>query len=91
MALLQPQTDVQPSAMHLASDTPLLETSLSLMTGNLHHFSYVNNPSTNWIIDTGATNHMVHSQSSLTHAISVAFHSVKLPNGQSVPVSHMAM
>ena len=42
-----------------------------------------------WIIDSGATDHMVHSISYLTKITSVAHISVKLPNGESVLVTHV--
>ena len=42
-----------------------------------------------WIIDSGATNHMIHSISLLTRITSVAHILVKLPNGESVLVTHI--
>ena len=42
-----------------------------------------------WIIDSGATDHMVHSISYLTKITSVAHISVKLPNGESILVTHV--
>ena len=42
-----------------------------------------------WIIDSGATDHMVHSVSYLTKITSVGHISVKLPNGKSVLVTHV--
>lgn len=41
-----------------------------------------------WIIDSGATNHMVHSISSLSRITSFAHILVKLPNDESVLVTH---
>ena len=42
-----------------------------------------------WIIDSGATDHMVHSISYLTEITSIAHISIKLPNGESVLVTHV--
>nr|XP_023882015.1 uncharacterized protein LOC111994377 [Quercus suber] len=63
---------------------------------NLEHLVFSSNlviPPTllpnEWIVDSGATNHMVHSISYLTKITSVAHISVKLPNGESVLVTHV--
>ena len=42
-----------------------------------------------WIINSGATDHMIHSISLLTRITSVALILVKLPNGESVLVTHI--
>jgi hypothetical protein len=42
-----------------------------------------------WVIDTGATNHMVHSLSCLTTITSTVNASVELPNGDLVSVTHI--
>ena len=42
-----------------------------------------------WIINSGATDHMVHSISYLTKITSVAHISIKPPNGESILVTHV--
>jgi hypothetical protein len=42
-----------------------------------------------WILDTGATDHMVHSLSCLTSITSIIQATVELPNGTLVPVTHI--
>ena len=45
--------------------------------------------SNSWILDTGATNHMVHSVSQLTTITSVVHSCVYLPNREKVVVTHI--
>ena len=42
-----------------------------------------------WVIDTGATDHMVHSISCLTTVTSTINASVELPNGDFVSITHI--
>uniref|UniRef100_A0A2N9I913 Reverse transcriptase Ty1/copia-type domain-containing protein n=1 Tax=Fagus sylvatica TaxID=28930 RepID=A0A2N9I913_FAGSY len=42
-----------------------------------------------WILDTGATDHMVHSLSCFTTVTSIIQATVELPNGNLVPVTHI--
>jgi hypothetical protein len=65
-------------------------------TPNLSHSVFASNvkfpKATNenlWIIDTGATDHMVHSLSCLTTITSIVNTSVELPNGVLVSVTHI--
>jgi hypothetical protein len=52
--------------------------------------SSITNPATTpWIIDTGATNHMICSTSFFTSITSVVSKSVRLPNGQCASVTHI--
>lgn len=51
------------------------------------HFNSVS--SAPWIIDIGATDHMVHSLTLLTTVTSSVSSFVKLPNASSVPVTHI--
>lgn len=44
--------------------------------------------SDDWIIDSGATDHMVHSINFFTKITSIAHITDKLPNGESVIVTH---
>ena len=46
---------------------------------------------TNWIIDTGATNHMVHSESVFNSFTCVSNSYVYLPNGEKVLVTHIGI
>ena len=45
--------------------------------------------SNSWILDTGATDHMVHSVSQLTTITYVVHSCVYLPNGEKVVVTHI--
>lgn len=46
--------------------------------------------STSWIIDSGATDDMVNSPSFFLHLSSTTSHrTVKLPNGENVPITHI--
>lgn len=58
LSLIQPE--FTPNLWSFAKDN-CSNTSISLMTGNSFCFSSVKPNSPAWIIDTGATNHMVHS------------------------------
>ncbi|XP_035545942.1 uncharacterized protein LOC118348427 [Juglans regia] len=86
LALLQPRElsiVVQPSANQIQSNLPSTSTphiydiSLCLSTTNIP-----------WIIDIGATDHMVFCPFLLTSIIASISHSVRLPNGTNVPVTH---
>ena len=45
--------------------------------------------STNWILDSGATEHMIHSLHFFTFVTSIVHFSVKLPNGDMAKVTHI--
>ena len=45
--------------------------------------------STDWILDNGATNHMVHSLHFFTSITSIVHFSIKLPNGDRAKVTHI--
>lgn len=45
--------------------------------------------STNWILDSGATNHMVHSLNFFTSITSIVQISIRLPNGDMAKVTHI--
>lgn len=45
--------------------------------------------STNWILDNGATDHMVHSLHFFTSITSIVHFSIKLPNGNMAKVTHI--
>jgi hypothetical protein len=54
--------------------------------------SSITNPATTpWIIDTGATDHMICSTSFFTSITSVVSKSVRLPNGQFASVTHIGI
>jgi len=44
-----------------------------------------------WIIDTGATNHMICSTVFFTQITAIVSYNVKLPNGQEIPVTHIGI
>lgn len=59
-----------------------------LSDSSSHNNSFVTSPSCKWIVDTGATNHMVSSVSMLTSITSFHKSSVRLPNNQIAVVTH---
>lgn len=74
----------------------LASSSASIITSNLFHSSLVssishlnNSIKSTWIIDSSATNHIVHSIDFLTKITKKINTKVKLPNGESVQVSHL--
>lgn len=83
----QPQSFPQSSALQVTSQTSLEP--IPNMTGTTFCLSSTSHSQINWIIDTGATDHMVHSQSSLSHVVSTISSTVKLPNGHSAAVTHI--
>ena len=46
-------------------------------------------PYQSWVLDRGATDHMVNDQTILTHVNSVYNHTVQLPDGSHAPVTHI--
>ncbi|KAF5442808.1 hypothetical protein F2P56_035426 [Juglans regia] len=91
LALLQTQDPISANVLHSSSSNP---TSQSNMSGILNCFSThthasLNSSNTNWIIDTGATDHMVCSTSLFSSIHSTVSYSVKLPNGSSASVTHV--
>jgi predicted aspartyl protease len=74
-------------------------------SGILHHSQIMHNPkhtvfstkivnknaysNGTWVIDTGATDHMVHSTKLFTKITSTLHTSVELPNGESALVTHI--
>lgn len=82
------QSSIQSSALQVTSYNAA-ESNLPSMTGTAFCLSSVTRSSLTWIIDTGATDHMVHSKSSLTHIVFEISSTVKLPNGHFVPVTHI--
>lgn len=59
------------------------------MTGTSFCFSSIQPHSPTWIVDTEATDHMVHSKSYLSHVVSTVSNGVKLHNGNFVVVTHI--
>lgn len=53
------------------------------------HYSISN--TTPWIIDTGATDHMICCSSFFTSITAAVSYKVKLPNGETVPVTHVGI
>uniref|UniRef100_A0A2N9GYQ8 Reverse transcriptase Ty1/copia-type domain-containing protein n=1 Tax=Fagus sylvatica TaxID=28930 RepID=A0A2N9GYQ8_FAGSY len=56
---------------------------------HISHFFYDSIKQNSWILDTGATDHMVHSLSCFTTVTSIIQATVELPNGNLVPVTHI--
>ena len=56
-----------------------------------HTTSHNNIKHNSWILDTGATDHIVHSISCLSTITSTIQATVKLPNGNMVPVTHIGI
>jgi hypothetical protein len=54
-----------------------------------HTTSHSNIKHNSWILDTGATNHIVHSISCLSTITSTIRATIELPNGNMVPVTHI--
>jgi len=54
-----------------------------------HPTLLINSAKAPWIIDTGATNHMIYSTSFFTNITSVASKTIQLPNGQHALVTHI--
>lgn len=88
---LQPPTTAQSSANQIPSNIPTNSTShisgisTCLSTCTQHSLF---SPDIPWIIDTGATDHMVCCTSFFTTTITHVSHSVRLPTGTTVPVTH---
>ena len=61
------------------------QSNLSGIALNAVHLPHSNS----WIIDSGATDHMVSSSSILTHITSTCSRTVKLPNGVDVEITHI--
>ena len=75
----------KPSVMaHHVGNTSTMS---NLSGKNICLSSYFKN--TSWILDSGATDHMVCSSSYLTSLLPVQGQSVKLPNGSLAPVTHI--
>ncbi|KAF5465285.1 hypothetical protein F2P56_015305 [Juglans regia] len=94
VALLQPRelvTAVQPSANQIQSNFPSTSTphisGISPCLSTSTHDT-LSSQFAHWIIDTGATDHMVCCSSLLTTITANISHSVRLPNGTNVPVTH---
>lgn len=83
LALLQPAKDsiATPAVNNVQTDcSPSLT-----MNGT----SSCSPPHPSWLIDTGATDHMICSTSFFSSITSTVSFVVKLPNGQTAPVSHI--
>lgn len=99
MALLRPATNLQSSISSSNNVRPLANsfpsddfkhklsgTSLSLTTFHHNHGSISETP---WIIDTGATDHMICSTSFFASVQANVTYSMVLPNGEYIPVTHV--
>lgn len=90
--LAKPQSSVnQVSGFHLDANASALP-STSAFSGNVvSHLNSINStpPMTSWIIDMGATDHMVCSLSLLSTITATINATVKLPTGDHILVSHI--
>jgi hypothetical protein len=68
---------------------PTFTPNLSHSVLSSHTTSHSTIKHNSWILDTGATDHMVHSLSCFTSITSIIQATVELPNGQLVPVTHI--
>ena len=90
MALLPPGTSTTaqtPTRLNSSSTPhiPCIHYCLNALTHTHNKFSSHHIP---WIIDTGATDHMIYCPSFFTTITSIASHLVALPNGTHVPATH---
>lgn len=76
-------TPHQANVVHVSSGDSLLS------TAGIHTVCCTISPSVSWILDSGATDHIICSPTFYTSNISVVNTSVRLPNGNSVLVSHI--
>ncbi|KAF5464278.1 hypothetical protein F2P56_014367, partial [Juglans regia] len=91
MSLIQSQdSSIAANVLHSgtqpqSSNTPVHSSKMSGISTSFstHTHGSLHNSSSNWVIDTGATDHMVCSTSLFTSITSVVAYSVKLPNGSS--------
>ena len=82
--ITQPSMDVQAQNLSGICFSPSLEHSVFSSSINTSHIS-----SYDWILDSGATEHMVHSIHFFTTITSSIQISVRLPNGDMVKVTHV--
>ena len=93
---LQPSLDLQGHEMSgISSSIPLLSHLPTLVSPSLDYSVFSSQVdttylcSTNWILDSGATDHEVHSLHFFTSITSIVHFSVKLPNGDMAKVTHI--
>uniref|UniRef100_A0A2N9IF64 Integrase catalytic domain-containing protein n=1 Tax=Fagus sylvatica TaxID=28930 RepID=A0A2N9IF64_FAGSY len=68
---------------------PVFTPNLSHSVFSSHTTPHSSIKQNSWILDTGATDHMVHSLSCFTTVTSIIQATVELPNGNLVPVTHI--
>jgi hypothetical protein len=68
---------------------PVFTPNLSHSVFSSHTTPHSSIKQNSWILDTGATDHMVHSFSCFTNVTSIIQATVELPNGNLVPVTHI--
>ena len=84
--ITQPSMDVQAQTLLGICFSPSLEHSVFFSSVNTSHIS-----SYDWILDSGATDHMVHSIHFFTSITSSIQISIRLPNGDMVKVTNIAL
>ncbi|XP_040996208.1 uncharacterized protein LOC121242410 [Juglans microcarpa x Juglans regia] len=89
LALLHPHpTPIIAPAANIAS-TSNLPMSGNSYCNSAHSQHTVTTIDTPWIIDTGATDHMICSSALFSHNITPISHTVKLPNGSTTQATHI--
>jgi len=88
MALLPPGTSTTAQTSSRLHTPPTSHISGIHYCLNAHTHTTSSSHPIPWIIDTGATDHMVCCPSFFTTIVSTASHSVALPNGTHVPATH---
>jgi hypothetical protein len=105
LALLKPYDMSTNSSIQASSSAPPQDHIFSNMAGNIQTFTNASCPFDKrysvfsctsflqihhtWIIDTGATDHMIRSVTLFASITAVISHKVKLPNGHFAPVTHI--
>ena len=82
--ITQPSFDLQGHEISGIWSAPSLDYSVFSSSINSSHIQ-----STNWILDSGATNHMIHSLAFFTSITFVVQIFVRLPNGDMAKVTHI--
>ena len=92
----QPLLDLQGHEMSgISSSIPLLSHLSRLVSPSLDYSVFSSQVdtthlcSTDWILDSGATDHMIHSLQFFTSVTSIVHFSAKLPNGDMAKVTHI--
>ena len=97
LTLIRPQSTEQSKTSHQAANILSTSNPLPSFSGNtICHTTFssmkienLTSASSTWIIDTGATDHIIHSINLFSTITKVLNTFVKLPNGENVTVTHL--